>query len=84
MPITHTFTDPLQALGYFTECALATVEGLPKRTSQSERKRLQEIADDMVRHCRVLKVKPSQPYVGWATPRLNDLLRPDLPSQKSP
>ncbi len=44
-----------QALAYYTECQLATVETLRsrKRVSQSELSRHQKIADGMVEHCRV-------------------------------
>ena len=39
-------------LATFTEYQLATLEGLPKRTSQCERRRQQSIADQMVAACR--------------------------------
>lgn len=37
---------------YYTECALATVEGMPKSWSKSQRQRLMNIADGMVTCCR--------------------------------
>lgn len=80
----HTFADPLQAFAFYTECALATVEGLPKRTSNSDRRRFQVIADDMVRHCRLFGAQPSRPYTAWGTPRLNELLRKAEPQQSAP
>lgn len=38
-------------LAYYTECALATVESLPERTSQRARARFEIIADEMVESC---------------------------------
>lgn len=45
------------ALANFTECQLATLEGLPVRSSKSERLRHQTIADDMVNTCRFFRVQ---------------------------
>ena len=69
-----TFLDPMKAFAYFTECALATVEGLPKQTSGRERRRLEDIAADMVRHCKLFGIQPSQPFARPSTSRLNEML----------
>lgn len=44
------------AFAYFTECALATVETLPKRTPTGRRGRLTNIASDMVDVCKQYKL----------------------------
>lgn len=44
------------AFAYYTECALATVEMLPKRVSRTRRERLTNIANDMVGVCKQYKL----------------------------
>lgn len=60
-------------LAWATECHLATLANLPKRTSKSERARHQSIADQLVFHCAELKVDP-RGLLGRPCPRLARLL----------
>ena len=63
------------ALAHFTECQLATLEGLPARTSARARRRQQQIADEMVETCRALGIRPAERWRGEPnTPRLRKLL----------
>ena len=57
MLTSHTIRTIEEALAYYTECHLATLEGLPKRTSKYERERLTSIAQGMVQSCRDFGIK---------------------------
>lgn len=46
-------------LDLFTAWAIATVKGLPKATSHGARKRFIYIADEMMRYCREMGIKPN-------------------------
>jgi hypothetical protein len=64
------------ALAIFTEYQLATLEGLPTKTSKREHQRQQKIADNMVNACKLFGFKPTLPFYGrWGTPRLNEFLK---------
>ncbi len=60
IPIFNTIED---ALAYYTECALATAEGLDMRksSSASEKRRAWSIANGMVAACRRHEVPPPGP-----------------------
>jgi hypothetical protein len=65
----------LMALATFAEYQLATLEGLPTRTSGRERQRQQRIADEMVAACkRFGLILPPPSYGRGGTPRLRELL----------
>jgi hypothetical protein len=64
------------AFATFTEYQLATLEGLPTKTSKREHQRQQKIADMMVNTCKLFGFKPTLPFYGrWGTPRLNKFLK---------
>jgi D-mannonate dehydratase len=58
-----------EALATFTEYQLATLEGLPAKTSKRERQRQQQIADKMVDACKLFGC-----YTKDRTPRLHEIL----------
>jgi hypothetical protein len=65
-----------EEFAFYTECQLATLEGLKMRKSSGKHEvmRQQDIADQMVEVCRRYQIKPSGlPRRG--TPRLSALLR---------
>jgi hypothetical protein len=65
-----------EALATFSEYQLATLEGLPAKTSKREHQRQQQIADKMVDACKLFGFIPSPPSCGrGGTPRLNELLK---------
>lgn len=66
------FASLEQAFAYYTECQLATCEGLPKSTGKHARERLQNIANGMVAVCRAYKCTDGGSFSG--TPRLSELL----------
>lgn len=60
-----------EAFAYYTECALATVSGLPKRTGKHDRERHEAIASGMVEHARLfLKLEDCR----YRAPRLYERL----------
>lgn len=68
------FQSAEQALAYYTECQLATLEGLriKKRTPLCELQRHQKIADGMVEHCKAFVKKEDAVRTGAI--RLHTLL----------
>ena len=65
---------------FYTECQLATLESLPKRTSKSERKRHQGIADGMME---VVSGIDLNGYRVDFAPRVSTLLRTRSQAQRS-
>ena len=58
-----------EALATFTEYQLATLKGLPAKTSKRERQRQQQIAGKMVNACELFGC-----YTRNCTPRLHEIL----------